>query len=75
MKHMNVVKKYLTPVLAAGSLMLANTAMAAADYSAITDAADWSTVATAIITVFAAAALVIVAFVGGKFLLRAIRGA
>ena len=45
------------------------------DYSAITGAVDWSSVATGIVTVFAAGATVIVAFVGGKFLLRAIRGA
>ena len=42
------------------------------DYSSITDAAD--SVSTGIIAVFAAVAAVVVVFVGGKFLLRALRG-
>lgn len=46
----------------------------AQDYTAITDAVDWSTVITGIITVLASVAAVLVAWVGGKFLLRAIRG-
>lgn len=73
MKHMKEVLKVGS---VAGLAALAQNAMAGAtDYSAITGAADWSTVTTGIITVFAAGAAVVVAFVGGKFLLRAIRGA
>ena len=44
------------------------------DYSSITDAAEWGSVSTGIIAVFAAVAAVVVVFVGGKFLLRALRG-
>ena len=78
MHYMNVVKKYGSKVAIGSAVLLATPlamAQTAPDYSAITSAADWSTVATAIISIFAAGALVLVAFVGGKFLLRAIRGA
>lgn len=73
MKH--AVAVAVLGVIGVLSAPLAMAQATAPDYSAITEAADWSTVATAVITIFAAGALVIVAFVGGKFLLRAIRGA
>lgn len=74
---LNQVKKYAGRTLAVvGTVAAAPMAMAdAPDYTSITTAVDWSTVSTGIITVFAAGAAVLVAFVGGKFLLRAIRGA
>lgn len=76
MKYFNVVKKVAAPAVGAGVLLATDAAMATGtDYSALTSAADWSSVATGVITVFAAGAAVIVAFVGGKFLLRALRGA
>lgn len=52
-----------------------NQAMAQADYSTITDAVDWSSVAEAVIAVFALIAVVYVAFKGGKLILKAIKGA
>lgn len=45
-----------------------------ADYSAITAAVDWSSVTTGIISILALGAAVIVAFVGGKLLIGAIKG-
>lgn len=47
----------------------------APDYSVIQNAVDWSTVATAILGIMALGATVIVAFIGGKFVLSAIKGA
>lgn len=60
--------------LPAVSMVMPSVAVAA-DYSAITGAVDWEDVATAIITIVAAGALVVVAFIGAKLLIRAIKGA
>lgn len=68
MKYRNAVLKY-----GALSALAVSPAFAATDYSSITSGVDWASVSTAIISVFAAAAAVLVAFTGGKFLLRAIR--
>lgn len=76
MKHMNAVKKYAPRLAVVGGGLAALPSFATGtDYSAITGAVDWSSVATGIVSIFALGAAVIVAFVGGKFLLRAIRGA
>lgn len=58
----------LPVVLGAGSAMAAPV-----DYSTLTTAVDFSTSITAIITVFAALALVYVAMKGAKFVISALR--
>lgn len=71
-KLKNVVRDIAAPVVGLGSMVGSSAAMAA-DYTAITDAVDFTDVATAIVTVLAAVALVLIAFKGGKLLLAAIR--
>lgn len=71
MKLMNVVKKY-GPGVAGFTLLPVGAALAVPDYTAITAAADWTTVAAGVITIFAALALVLVALKGGRKLLSAI---
>lgn len=75
MKQMNAVRKY-GPKLGIGAVLLsAGSAMATgADYSAITSAVDFATVATGIVAVFGLLALASVAFKGGKWVVRAIGG-
>lgn len=74
MKTMNVVKKYGTRLGATAAIAGASLpALAdAPNYSAITSAADWGTVAAGVITIFAALAVVLVALKGGRKLLSAI---
>lgn len=60
---------------AVSAITLPVVVQAQTDYSAITDAVDWSSVTTGIIAVLALGAAVVVAFVGGKMLISAIRGA
>jgi hypothetical protein len=69
----NMLLKIAAPVTGLASLAGASSAMAVTDYSAITDAVDFGTVATAIVTVLAAVAVVLIAFKGGKLLLAAVR--
>lgn len=66
----NKLLKYVVP--GAGLSALAGNAMAVTDYSSITAAVDFADVATGIVGVLAAVALVMVAFKGGKMLIRAI---
>lgn len=75
-KLLQVVKKMAAPAVGLAALAGTSAAMATGtDYTAITSAVDWSTVATGIVSIMALGAAVIVAFVGGKFLIRAIRSA
>lgn len=62
-----------TALLAAPGFALAQTS-GGADFSVIQDAVDWSAVATGILSILALGASVIVAFIGGKFLISAIKG-
>jgi hypothetical protein len=73
MLKMNAVKKY-GPKLAVvgGSLAALPSFATATDYSGITGAVDFATVATGIVAVFALLAVALVAYKGGKLLLRAI---
>ena len=61
------------PLVLVGSAAMAQTT--GIDYSGITGAVDWSSVSTGIITIFGDIVTVLVSYVGGKFLLKAIRGA
>lgn len=64
----------IATVLAVSSMPML--AMAApVDYTAITEAVDWSSVVTGVIAILALGAAVIVAFMGGKMLVKAIKGA
>jgi hypothetical protein len=49
-------------------------ALAQSIYDPIENAVDWASVSTAVIAIFALGAVVLVAFKGGKMLLKAIRG-
>jgi len=70
---MNFLKKLLAVVAVPSLAITSSAAMAVTDYSEITDAVDFATVATAIVTVLAAVAVVLIAFKGGKLLLAAVR--
>lgn len=60
--------------LAVAAFITPAIALAQVDYSPITDAVDWSAVTTGVIAVLALGAAVVVAFVGGKMLISAIKG-
>jgi hypothetical protein len=68
-------KKTLQYFGAAVASAFATASMAQTDYSAISGAADWSDVIPVVLGVMGAAALLYVAFKGGKIGLRAIKGA
>ena len=73
MKHINTAKKFGARILGATAATATLPAMAAEPvYTAITGAADWTSVAAGVITIFAALALVLVALKGGRKLLSAI---
>lgn len=72
MKHITTAKKFGARIVGATAASAAALPAMAQDYSAITAAADWATVATGVVTIFAALALVLVALKGGRKLLSAI---
>jgi hypothetical protein len=73
MKSMNVANKVGALVALVVGFGFAGIASATApDYSSITSAVDFAAVSTAIITVLAAVALVLVAYKGGKLLMKAL---
>lgn len=77
MKHINVAKKYGQKLAAVGTAAaLAPTmALAATDYSSLTDAVDWSDVGAALLAVGAAIVGVMVVFKGIKLVVRAVKSA
>lgn len=86
MKFFNSVKNVVSKMFGkVGALVTTGVAIVASsapkqalavgtDYSALTSAGDFTTAATAIVTIFAALALAIVAWKGGKMVLSALRG-
>ena len=66
MKKVGVVVVMASPLLAHAT---------GTDYTGITGAVDWTAVSTNIVTILGDGAAVIVVFLGGKLLLRAIKGA
>ena len=68
------MKKVLSIGVGVGAALVAGAANAAGiDYTTLTSSVDFTTATTAVLSVFAALALILVAFKGGKLVLRAIR--
>ena len=72
-KHLAPRRLYQAAGVATG-LALSGLASADDPYTTLVAAADWSSVKTDIVVVFAAVAGVLVIFTGSHFLLRALRG-
>lgn len=75
---MNHVQKLprntLLSLVLVGLASISPSAFAVTDYSAITGAVDFATVATGVVAVFALVAVVLVAMKGGRMLMSAIKG-